>query len=72
VAPRFEHTNKDITPIETDNPREIIDLRRDGWKESVARTAEGREADLNTETNMVPAPKAPKAPKANADEADKK
>lgn len=58
--PRF--TSKDgKVSIETSNAREIVNLRRDGFKESVARTAEVRKADTEHPAATVPAPKAPKA-----------
>lgn len=61
MAPRFEHTDKNVTPIETSNAREIAELRRDGgWKEVTAKSADVREADTNSPAAVVPAPKAPK------------
>lgn len=58
--PRF--TSKDgKTVIETSNPREIVNLRRDGFKETVARTKAVREEDTDSPANVAPAIKAPKS-----------
>lgn len=61
--PRFTSKDGNVS-IETSNAREIVALRRDGFKETVARTAEVREQDTESPAATVPAPKAP-APKVD-------